>query len=64
MFCEEQLTGTLNQAPDAEPEELIRRVHDAVDRFVGSAEQFDDITMLCLKYRGPGGSTDSSAQLG
>ena len=34
------------------PEELIRRVHGAVDRFADHAPQFDDITMLCLKYRG------------
>ena len=25
----------------------------AVDAFVGDAEQFDDMTMMCLEYRGP-----------
>ena len=52
MFGEERLTETLNRNPDAEPEELIRRVHGAVDAFAGGAPQFDDITMLCLKYHG------------
>ena len=27
---------------------------DAVNSFVKEAEQFDDLTMLCLHYRGPG----------
>ena len=56
MFGEERLTGTLNQDADAGPEELIRRVHDEVDRFADGAPQFDDITMLCLKYYGNRGS--------
>ena len=38
--------------PDALPDALIRRMHDAVDRFAGGADQFDDITMLCMKYYG------------
>ena len=54
MFREESLTETLNKNPDAGPEELIRRVHEAVDQFVGDAPQFDDITMLCYKYFGVG----------
>ena len=52
MFGEEQLLEVLNRSPEAGPEELVRRVHDAVNRFADSAEQFDDITMLCLEYRG------------
>ena len=53
MFGEGRLTATLNEDADADPEQLIRRVHDAVDRFADNAPQFDDITMLCLKYYGP-----------
>ena len=52
MFGEEQLIRALNQCPKAEPEELIRHVHDAVNRFAGNAEQFDDLTMLCFRYYG------------
>ena len=43
----------MNQAPDASPEQLIGIVYDAVNRFADGTPQFDDITMLCLKYRGP-----------
>ena len=52
MFGGIRLAETLNQFPDATPETLIRYVHDAVDLFADGTPQFDDITMLCLKYNG------------
>ena len=52
MFGTERLTGTLNRDADADPETLIRGMHEAVNGFVQGAPQFDDITMLCLKYHG------------
>jgi len=52
LFGEQRLAETLNQHPDAEPEQLIHHMHDAVNRFAGNAEQFDDITMLCFRYCG------------
>ena len=33
-------------------EELLKAVRRAVDSFVKDAEQFDDLTMLCLEYKG------------
>ena len=52
MFGKERLEAALNTCPDGSPEEILRTVKDAVDAFVGDAEQFDDLTMLCLEYRG------------
>ena len=52
MCGEGRLVDALNQNPDASPEELIRVVQEAVNRFGGDAPQFDDITMLCWKYFG------------
>lgn len=52
MFGEEWLVTTLNRNADDGPEALIRHVHEAVDLFADSTPQFDDITMLCLKYYG------------
>ena len=52
LFGEEQVLKTLNQDADGEPEALIQRMREAVDGFADGAPQFDDITMLCLKYRG------------
>ncbi len=54
MFREERLLEALNQRRDASPEELVRYVHEAVNRFVGSAPQFDDLTMLCYRHIGSG----------
>ena len=53
LFGEERMLKTLNRNPDAGPEEIIRFMHKAVDRFAGGAPQFDDITMLAIKYFGP-----------
>ena len=39
----------------AKPQKILRNVRAAVDDFVGDAEQFDDLTMLCMEYRGPSG---------
>lgn len=52
MFEEERLAAALNQNPELSPTELVHHVHTAVDRFAGGADQFDDITMLCVKYYG------------
>ncbi|MBR1407635.1 MAG: SpoIIE family protein phosphatase [Clostridia bacterium] len=52
MFGEERLLAALNACPDGSPEEILRKVKNAVDTFVGDAEQFDDLTMMCLQYRG------------
>ena len=52
LFGTERMLAALNQNGDADPEELLQSVRRAVDSFVGNAEQFDDLTMLCLEYRG------------
>ncbi len=52
MFGTERMIAALNAVKDATPEDILRGVREAVDAFVGEAEQFDDLTMLCLAYRG------------
>ena len=52
MFGTERMLEALNREPGASPETLLRHVREAVDGFVLDAEQFDDLTMLCLEYRG------------
>ena len=37
-------------------EGILKNVRAAVDEFVGEAEQFDDLTMLCLDYNKRSGS--------
>ena len=58
MFGEERMVAALNKDPDATPEELIHSMRDAVDQFAAGADQFDDITMLCMKYYGTKGKKE------
>ena len=46
------LLASLNRIPGASPSELLGQVKGDIDRFVGEAAQFDDITMLCMRYCG------------
>lgn len=52
MFGTERMITALNMAPDSGTQDILRIVREQVDAFVGEAEQFDDLTMLCLEYRG------------
>ena len=53
LFGNDRMLKALNQDPDATPEEVLANVRAGVDAFVGDAEQFDDLTMLCFRYEGP-----------
>ena len=53
LFGPERMLEALNRQPDANPETILSNVMDGINEFVAGAEQFDDITMLCLKYVGP-----------
>ncbi len=50
LYGEQRLLNFVNTIGEATPEELCRRVEEDVDRFVGDAPQFDDITMLGLTF--------------
>ena len=52
MFGTERMLQALNKEPDADPKTVLKNVYNAVDAFVQDAEQFDDLTMLCIEYRG------------
>ena len=52
MFGTDRMIDAINENRDKDPEEEIKAVREAVDAFVGEAERFDDMTMLCLEYTG------------
>ena len=52
LFGMDRTVAALNAAMDESPEGILRSVDKAVADFVGEAEQFDDLTMLCIEYRG------------
>ncbi|MBE6116670.1 MAG: serine/threonine-protein phosphatase [Erysipelotrichaceae bacterium] len=52
LFGYKRMLAALNSDPDTEPESVLKRVRQGVDDFVLDAEQFDDLTMLCVLYKG------------
>ncbi|MBR4545975.1 MAG: SpoIIE family protein phosphatase [Oscillibacter sp.] len=51
LFGEERMLNALNAHAEETPEEIVRGVREHIDAFVKDAPQFDDITMLCLRFR-------------
>ena len=51
LYGMKRLEETLRKNVHKAPMELLPEVKADIDSFVGSAVQFDDITMLCLEYR-------------
>lgn len=50
MFGEERLLEVLNATLEENTESRCKAVKRAIDGFVGEAEQFDDITMLSVRF--------------
>ena len=56
FFGTDRLEEALNQAEPGHPKDILLKVKESVEAFAGGAEQFDDMTMMCLEYCGPGGA--------
>ena len=52
LFGTDRMLKALNDTPDADPQQTLHNVRAAVDGFVCDAEQFDDLTMVCVEYKG------------
>ncbi len=52
LYGMQRLGAALNAAKNAPPAEILEAVKRDIDEFTGDAPQFDDITMLCLAYKG------------
>lgn len=50
LYGEERLLGIINENRMSDPQQLCRLVKSDVDRFVGDAPQFDDITMVSVRF--------------
>lgn len=55
LYGEDRLLEMLNANADVLPTELLPVIRADIDKFVDGAPQFDDITMLSLKYCGEKG---------
>ncbi|MEZ3438297.1 MAG: SpoIIE family protein phosphatase, partial [Oscillospiraceae bacterium] len=51
LYGMDRLTDILGENSALPPAELLPKIKEDIDRFVGEAPQFDDITMLCLEYK-------------
>lgn len=58
MFGLDRTLAALNEDRDAGAEETLKAVRCSVDAFVGQTPRFDDMTMMCLVYHGPGHDTE------
>jgi len=52
LYGMERLKEILGENSTKSPAEILPAVKQDIDKFVGSAPQFDDITMICMEYRG------------
>ena len=52
MFGTGRMLEALNGDPGADSEQCLQNVREALKDFVKDAVQFDDVTMLCIKYKG------------
>ena len=50
LYGEQRLLDFVNSIENVEPESLCKLIKEDVDKFVGTAPQFDDITMLALNF--------------
>lgn len=52
LYTLARLELALNQIQGRDPRSVLEGVRSDVDAFVAGAAQFDDLTMLCVTYRG------------
>jgi sigma-B regulation protein RsbU (phosphoserine phosphatase) len=57
------MMDALNESLNLSTKEILYHMKGRVDGFVGSAPQFDDLTMLCIEYFGSGGQKPVPAEV-
>lgn len=55
LFLIDRVRSTLETCSQKSATEIVSTVVAAVDRFVSNAPQADDITLMCIRYRGAAG---------
>lgn len=51
LYGTDRMLEALNEAKDLPCRKLLEVIHESVNRFVGQADQFDDMTMLCIEIK-------------
>jgi sigma-B regulation protein RsbU (phosphoserine phosphatase) len=63
LFSDERLRDILARSGNDNPEKVVDEVESEVHDFEGAAPQFDDVTMLALRYSGPEAGTSDRQQV-
>ena len=63
LFGNDRLTQALRARENGSPEETVAAVKQATEAFTGDAPQFDDMTMMCLFYRGVQSATEDQNRI-
>ena len=50
MYGTERMVAALNKDPSQTQKQLLKTVRTDISEFVAGAEQFDDLTMMCVVY--------------
>ena len=53
LFGEERLLRCFDSTDGLQAQQVLARVRESDDAVVQNCDQFDDMTMLCFRYRGP-----------
>ena len=52
LFGEDRVVQAADNSPSSDPQTLVNHIRSQIDAFARDVPQFDDMTMLCLKYHG------------
>ena len=52
LYGTDRMMEALRTAENESPEKILAAVDASVREYVGNAPQFDDVTMLCVEYKG------------
>lgn len=52
LYGTERLITSLNKNPEGKPKKILENMRNSVGAFVKEADQYDDLTMLCIEYIG------------
>lgn len=53
-FTRERMITSINKFKERSPQETVQSMKQEIDEFVGKNNQFDDITMMCVEFKGTG----------
>ena len=51
LYTEKRLKFCLNEIKGSDPDKVVKRIRSDITSHVHGFDQFDDITMLCIKYK-------------